>query len=333
MTVDLKHSHEGARIGTPSTAHTVSAAAAAAMHRLACIFIDARPRGLHKLERIAGAMSFPGEAASVPDLPQRPCTVVVYDSGSTSLDQKFSRAAAVIRSLMALRPNDTRFCLLAGGIPEIRAVAPALLETALACDAQVLDEFRTALASKPAWATEALDMLANSATPAAQILPWLYLGSAADACKLARLESFGVTHILNMAAECIPSFPNRYVYKHIPAHDRGTYDMANCFPSVCEFLHGIQQCYNRGENVCVLVHCYAGLSRSVAAVVAFLMAHQQCSLSDALIMVQKRRKGASPTNFMSQLRQWEIESLKLQNPVKDTGLSTPNRTNNCFMCS
>lgn len=308
MTAEMKHTQDLTRPGTPSTAHTVSAAAALAMHRHACTFIDARPQGLYKLERVSGALSFPDQRAPPPSLSHHACTVVVYDSGSTSLDQPFSKAAAIIRTLMSLHPHDTRFCLLAGGFSEIRATAPSLIDTPLTSETDTLEACRQLLASKPAWATEALNSLAYSASPAAQILPWLYLGSAADACKLDRLETFGITHILNMAAECTVSFPNRFVYQHIPAHDRATFDMGSCFPKICDFLLEVQKSVEHGNSACVLVHCYAGLSRSVAAVLAYLIAHHQYCLSEALSMVQDRRKGACPDNFMPHLRQWELKT-------------------------
>jgi hypothetical protein len=56
------------------------------------------------------------------------------------------------------------------------------------------------------------------------------------------------------------------------------------------------------------VHCYAGLSRSIATVVAFLIADQGIALETALVHVQHCRKGACPENFMDQLRDWEADS-------------------------
>jgi dual specificity phosphatase 12 len=55
----------------------------------------------------------------------------------------------------------------------------------------------------------------------------------------------------------------------------------------------------------VLVHCDQGVSRSATAVVAYLMRKHHATLSDALTMVQKKRKVKPNPNFMDQLQVWE----------------------------
>jgi len=56
----------------------------------------------------------------------------------------------------------------------------------------------------------------------------------------------------------------------------------------------------------VLVHCLAGISRSVSVTVAYLMSSMCLSLDDAYTLVKRRRPHASPSlNFMGQLLDFE----------------------------
>lgn len=303
---------------SPSSTHVVTAAAAAGMHASGATFIDARSPSLHAIERVQEAVCFTSLAGKTAVLPSHARTVVVYDSGSTSFSQGFSRAGAAITALNAARPLDTRFYLLSGGLPAVRADVPALLDTSLSASPETLLAIRRKLArqSRPAWAADALDDLASSAAPAAQILPWLYLGSAADACKLARLRRFGVTHIVCVAKELKPMFPDKYEYTHVLAEDKAEYNLRSSMHELCNVLAGVRKRYERGERVCVLVHCAAGLSRSASITLSYLVRDCGFDVAGALAYVRKRRAGADPVRFMEQLKAWETEVRPVKNIAK-----------------
>ncbi|XP_054749952.2 dual specificity protein phosphatase Mpk3-like [Lytechinus pictus] len=56
----------------------------------------------------------------------------------------------------------------------------------------------------------------------------------------------------------------------------------------------------------ILVHCLAGVSRSVTVTVAYLMQKLCLSLNDAYDFVKKRKSNISPNfNFMGQLKEFE----------------------------
>lgn len=66
-----------------------------------------------------------------------------------------------------------------------------------------------------------------------------------------------------------------------------------------------------------MVHCLAGISRSVTVMLAYLMAHQQLSLNDAYTMVVKRKANIDPNfHFMQQLDSFEKQLLDARTPPK-----------------
>ena len=59
------------------------------------------------------------------------------------------------------------------------------------------------------------------------------------------------------------------------------------------------------EKGCVLVHCGAGLSRSVSVVIAYLCRYAGMSYSEALSFVKARRHGAAPADcFKLAIERW-----------------------------
>jgi len=66
----------------------------------------------------------------------------------------------------------------------------------------------------------------------------------------------------------------------------------------------------RSDGCGVLVHCLAGISRSVTVTVAYLMSQQGMTLDEAYDFVKKAKPNISPNfNFMGQLLDFE-QTLK-----------------------
>ncbi|EKX49223.1 hypothetical protein GUITHDRAFT_68357, partial [Guillardia theta CCMP2712] len=56
----------------------------------------------------------------------------------------------------------------------------------------------------------------------------------------------------------------------------------------------------------VLVHCYAGMSRSVTCVCAYLMERDRLSLNEALLLIRRTRYNICPNpSFIGQLVRFE----------------------------
>jgi protein-tyrosine phosphatase len=57
-----------------------------------------------------------------------------------------------------------------------------------------------------------------------------------------------------------------------------------------------------------MIHCLAGVSRSVSLVLAFLIKHRGCTYLKAFDCVKSRRKIIHPNDgFIQQLKKFEIE--------------------------
>jgi len=153
----------------------------------------------------------------------------------------------------------------------------------------------------------------NSLPAPAEILPGLYLGCAKDAASEEVLSKYGITHILNVT----PNLPNvfesdsHYCYKQIPIIDHWSQNLSQFFPEAIQF---IDEARRQGNGV--LVHCLAGISRSVTLTVAYLMHTQKWSLNYAYDFVKLRKSDVSPNfNFMGQLLDFEKQLGLTSQPV------------------
>ncbi|OMJ78558.1 hypothetical protein SteCoe_21580 [Stentor coeruleus] len=145
---------------------------------------------------------------------------------------------------------------------------------------------------------------AKNDNQAAEILPHLYLGSVGAAMHKKNLQSAGITHIIAVADNIKPRFPEIFTYKCVDFLDTCTADLLSILPECFEFIDDAQR--NEGK---VLLHCFAGKSRSAAVCIAYVMKSLNISLLEAFRHVRERRQCALPnTGFMRQLKKYE-ESL------------------------
>ncbi|CAA6662390.1 unnamed protein product [Spirodela intermedia] len=89
---------------------------------------------------------------------------------------------------------------------------------------------------------------------------------------------------LTVAKSLEPAFPNDFVYKKIEVLDSPYMDLAQHFDACIEFIDEA-----RREGGAVLVHCFAGRSRSVTIVAAYLMKKHHMSVYEALTQVKIKR--------------------------------------------
>ncbi|XP_017879803.1 serine/threonine/tyrosine-interacting protein-like [Ceratina calcarata] len=152
-----------------------------------------------------------------------------------------------------------------------------------------------------------------------EVVPGLYLGpySAASRSKLQSLLDHGITHIVcvrqDIEANFIkPNFPDRFKYLVLNIADTLTENIIQHFQKVNSF---IDESLNAGGHV--LVHGNAGISRSAALVLAYVMETYGLSETRAHALVQQRRFCVNPNeSFMTQLREYE-PIYQAQKTLKD----------------
>ena len=98
-----------------------------------------------------------------------------------------------------------------------------------------------------------------------KIIDRLYLGNISAANNLATLKSNGITHILCVASGVQPAYEGKFKYWTIKVSDTSQSSLIRHFPAAIQFIkEGIR-------SGGVLVHCFAGVSRSASCVIAYLM--------------------------------------------------------------
>ncbi|XP_043553595.1 serine/threonine/tyrosine-interacting protein isoform X1 [Chiloscyllium plagiosum] len=157
-----------------------------------------------------------------------------------------------------------------------------------------------------------------------EILPGLYLGpySAAMKSKLPILEENGITHIIcvrqDIEANFIKAnFQEKFRYLVLDIADNPVENIIRYFPVTKEFIDG---CLENGGKV--LLHGNAGISRSAALVIAYIMETFGVKYRDAFTYVQERRFCINPNaGFVHQLQEYEAIylaklTIKMMSPLQ-----------------
>ena len=99
-----------------------------------------------------------------------------------------------------------------------------------------------------------------------KIAEGIWLGDMAGAYNKFMLKKHGITHILTVAQGIAPKFPALFNYKLINVLDSPSANLKQHFQICIRF---IKEAIEQGGQV--LVHCFAGVSRSATVVIAYLM--------------------------------------------------------------
>ncbi|XP_028641177.1 dual specificity protein phosphatase 9 isoform X2 [Grammomys surdaster] len=294
----------------------------------------------------SGSMSVRSLLPGPPLQPPPPAPVLLYDQGSGPCRREAAEAEAEAQEwdadsvlgilLQKLREEGYPAYYLHGGFSKFQAECPHLCETSfngragsglgsMSSPVPVVGLGGLCLSSDFSDVeSEAdrdtlscgLDSESTTTSPPAglvppfpvQILPNLYLGSARDSANLESLAKLGIRYILNVT----PNLPNLFEkngdfhYKQIPISDHWSQNLSQFFPEAIAFIDEALS-----QNCGVLVHCLAGVSRSVTVTVAYLMQKLHLSLNDAYDLVKRKKSNISPNfNFMGQLLDFE-RSLRL----------------------
>lgn len=145
-----------------------------------------------------------------------------------------------------------------------------------------------------------------------KIIDGLYLGDVFSCSNRYALRKFGITHILTMAKGMRPLYPNEFIYKWVDVYDAPNENLLSHWPKAIDF---IKEAIEKGGNI--LVHWYAGVSRSASTVIAYLMVEKKVSFYNAATYVKKKRPIILPNvGFQKQLMKLE-QILKKSNEIDD----------------
>lgn len=134
-----------------------------------------------------------------------------------------------------------------------------------------------------------------------EIVPGLYLGSMMAEMNYRGLQAVKITHVLCVASGLRASHLGRLAYKQVPMADSEAQNLLTHLDSCFDFIDG-----TIAQGGRVFVHCAAGVSRSAAVVIAYLMWKEHMPLKEALKFVRSRRGIVSPNpGFLCQLRIFE----------------------------
>lgn len=170
--------------------------------------------------------------------------------------------------------------------------------------------------------------------PLSRILPHLYLGAETDVTQDI-LSARGISYVLSVS-RCSPqpSFLPSTQYHRVPIDDSLRDDLLPWIPGALRF---IDEAVSAGGSV--LVHCAAGISRSPALAVAYIMYSLGMDLDHAYRFVKERRPSISPNfNFLGQLQHFQstlaqeaLHGHALIQPLKslDTCLQSANENSKC----
>ena len=132
-----------------------------------------------------------------------------------------------------------------------------------------------------------------------EVYPNIYLGNSQFASDKQLLYNLKVTHILNAAKE-IPDYfqgDDTFQYVHLNLDDVPEENASRFFEISKQFIDNALQ-----NNGVVLIHCRAGVSRSVTMLMYYLMKTLNISPEEALKLIRKCRPIANPNpGFLKQL--------------------------------
>ncbi|XP_078507112.1 dual specificity protein phosphatase 8-like [Lissotriton helveticus] len=222
--------------------------------------------------------------------------VVVYDQDTQHLE------AGQLLSLVLgkLEKKYSSVSLLEGGFAGFSSQFPGLCEG------------RTSILQNSSISQPCLSTSAVSIT---RVLPHLYLGSQSDALDQEVITRNGITHLLNISCSCPkPNFVPDSHFLRIPINDSYSDKILPWLQPATEFIDKAEL-----VNGKVLVHCLAGISRSAAIAIAYVMSTMGLPLDDAYRFVKEKRPNISPNfNFLGQLLEHEMSlaSCPSQHPPR-----------------
>lgn len=133
---------------------------------------------------------------------------------------------------------------------------------------------------------EGQSSLASAHDTAEEILPRIFLGSAQVAKNWNWLRTNKITHILDIGKNNPELFNKAIQYLSIPLEDSVD---AILTPNLLNKCHQFIMQAQLNPRASILIHCFAGVSRSPTILASFLMRRNKWGLEKALSTIRDRR--------------------------------------------
>jgi len=116
-----------------------------------------------------------------------------------------------------------------------------------------------------------------------EVFPGLYIS------KIPKAIPHTITHVLNMCLDTNDlEISSTYKYKHIPIGDWD--DITDQIATINAFIDSALQAEGK-----VLVHCFQGINRSAAAIIAYLCHREEIDSTTALRFLKEKKGDVAPT--------------------------------------
>uniref|UniRef100_A0A0A9WDN4 Dual specificity protein phosphatase 19 n=1 Tax=Lygus hesperus TaxID=30085 RepID=A0A0A9WDN4_LYGHE len=136
----------------------------------------------------------------------------------------------------------------------------------------------------------------------AKVLPGLMMGSQDVAADLKVLKENSVTHVLNVGHDFTIQYPG-ISYTQVQLLDLPETDLLRSLPQCLAVIDGVRE-----QGGTVFVHCNAGVSRSAAVTIAYVMQDELISFHEAYSRLKELRPAIQPNiGFINQLKLYEKE--------------------------
>ncbi|XP_040324903.1 dual specificity protein phosphatase 21 [Herpailurus yagouaroundi] len=136
-----------------------------------------------------------------------------------------------------------------------------------------------------------------------QITSSLYISNGVSANNQGMLSSNHITTVINVSAEVVNTFYKDIQYVQVPVADVPSSRLCDFFDPIADHIHSVEMQQGR-----TLLHCAAGVSRSAAICLAYLMKYHAMSLLDAHAWTKSCRPIIRPNNgFWEQLIHYEFK--------------------------
>lgn len=216
--------------------------------------------------------------------------IVLYDDNTFDINECSPSDPLRVFSEIFLLEN-VKFGFVKGGFQEIKSILP---------DMCVFTQFAPfAMLTQTTPKASPIEIESHKLPLNFFLGGFMAIGSEQNACDIELLNKHSITHILNVTTnETIEDVRTGREILQIPIVDTINQDILGYFVQAFEFIDAARE----NPNAKLLIHCHAGISRSVSFAIAYVMWKEHKSFEEAFAIIQKHRTCASPNlNFLGQL--------------------------------